>query len=83
MADAGPCRMDADNFPPQTRTNDMAKGNSQKKSDGTAVVIHGIDASLGPRNADSFRQNLHPDLKADFILTQLLLGELRVPQLQD
>jgi type I restriction-modification system DNA methylase subunit len=25
-------------------------------------------ANLGPRNADSFRQNLHPDLKADFIL---------------
>jgi hypothetical protein len=56
--------MDADNFPPQTRTNDMAKGNSQKKSDGTAPVIHSIDANLGQRKADSFRQGLHPNLKA-------------------
>jgi hypothetical protein len=31
VADARPCRMDAYNFPPQTRTNDMAKGSSQKK----------------------------------------------------
>ena len=31
-------------------------------------AIRGIDANLGPRNADSFRQDLHPDLKADFIL---------------
>src|SRR5437870_1499145 len=29
--------------------------------------IRGIDANLGPRNADSFRQDLHPDLKADFV----------------
>jgi hypothetical protein len=36
----------------------MAKTNSQKKP----------NASLGPRNADSLRQDLHPDLKADFIL---------------
>ncbi|HEX5397492.1 MAG TPA: class I SAM-dependent DNA methyltransferase [Verrucomicrobiae bacterium] len=32
------------------------------------LAIRGIDANLGPRNADSFRQELHPDLKADFIL---------------
>ena len=32
------------------------------------LAIRGIDANLGPRNADSFRQDLHPDLKADFIL---------------
>ncbi len=31
-------------------------------------AIRGIDASLAPRNADSFRSDLHPDLKADFIL---------------
>ena len=32
------------------------------------LAIRGIDADLGPHNADSFRQYLHPDLKADFIL---------------
>src|SRR6266404_6001805 len=31
------------------------------------LAIRGIDANLGPRNADSFRANLHPDLKADFV----------------
>ncbi len=33
-----------------------------------SLAIRGIDANLGPRNADSFRADLHPDLKADFIL---------------
>lgn len=33
-------------------------------------AIRGIDANLGPRNADSYRQHLYPDLKADFILAQ-------------
>ena len=32
------------------------------------LAIRGIDANLGLRNADSFRADLHPDLKADFIL---------------
>jgi type I restriction enzyme M protein len=32
------------------------------------LAIRGFDANLGPRNADSFLQDLHPDLKADFIL---------------
>jgi len=32
------------------------------------LAIRGIEANLGPRNADSFRADLHPDLKADFIL---------------
>jgi type I restriction enzyme M protein len=45
----------------------MAKGTSQKKSDGSNPTIRGIDANLGPRNADSFRQDLHPGLKADFV----------------
>jgi type I restriction-modification system DNA methylase subunit len=31
-------------------------------------AILGIDADLGLRNADSFRADLHPNLKADFIL---------------
>jgi len=34
-------------------------------------AIRGIDANLGPRNADSFRADLHPDLKADFIFSIL------------
>jgi hypothetical protein len=40
--------MDADNFPTQTGTNDMAKGNSQKKSDRTAPDFHRIDAKSAP-----------------------------------
>jgi type I restriction enzyme M protein len=32
------------------------------------LAIRGIDANLGVSNADSFRADLHPDLKADFIL---------------
>ncbi len=32
------------------------------------LAIRGIEANLGGRNADSFHDDLHPDLKADFIL---------------
>jgi len=32
------------------------------------LAIRGIDADLGPENADSFHKDLHPDLKADFVL---------------
>ena len=32
------------------------------------LAIRGIEAHLGDRHADSFREDLHPDLKADFIL---------------
>lgn len=32
------------------------------------LAIRGIEANLGPRNADSFHDDLHPDLKSDFIL---------------
>lgn len=32
------------------------------------LAIRGIDANLGPEAADSFHRDLHPDLKADFIL---------------
>jgi type I restriction enzyme M protein len=32
------------------------------------LAIRGIDANLGPHNADSFHRDLHPDLKADFVL---------------
>jgi type I restriction enzyme M protein len=32
------------------------------------LAIRGIEANLGPHNADSFHNDLHKDLKADFIL---------------
>ncbi|MCL4210885.1 MAG: type I restriction-modification system subunit M, partial [Phycisphaerales bacterium] len=32
------------------------------------LAIHGIEANLGPQPADTFLRNLHPDLKADYIL---------------
>jgi type I restriction enzyme M protein len=32
------------------------------------LAIRGIEAHLGGENADSFRRDLHPDLKADYIL---------------
>ncbi len=32
------------------------------------LAIRGIDANLGKSHADSFHEDLHPDLKADFVL---------------
>ncbi len=32
------------------------------------LALRGIDANLGPQWGDSFRNDLHPDLRADFIL---------------
>ena len=32
------------------------------------LAIRGIEADLGPRHADSFTEDQHPDLRADFIL---------------
>ncbi len=32
------------------------------------LALHGIEANLGPQWADSFHDDLHPDLRADFIL---------------
>lgn len=32
------------------------------------LALRGIDADLGPRSADSFTEDLHPDLRADFII---------------
>lgn len=32
------------------------------------LAIHGIEANLGAQPADTFLRNLHPDLKADYIL---------------
>ena len=32
------------------------------------LALRGIDADLGDRSADSFTQDLHPDLRADYVL---------------
>jgi type I restriction enzyme M protein len=32
------------------------------------LAIRGIEANLGSENADTFHRNMHPDLKADYIL---------------
>jgi len=32
------------------------------------LAIRGIEANLGSKHADTFRDNLHPDLRADYIL---------------
>ncbi len=32
------------------------------------LAIRGIDGNLGPEQADSFHRDLHPDLKADYVL---------------
>jgi type I restriction enzyme M protein len=32
------------------------------------LAIRGIEGKLGPKHADSFHKDLHPDLRADFIL---------------
>jgi type I restriction enzyme M protein len=32
------------------------------------LAIRGIEANLGPEHADTFHRDLHPDLKADYIL---------------
>jgi type I restriction enzyme M protein len=32
------------------------------------LAIRGIESNLGPENADSFHRDLHPDLKADYLI---------------
>lgn len=32
------------------------------------LAIRGFDGDLGPENADTFHRDLHPDLKADFVI---------------
>ncbi len=32
------------------------------------LALRGIEADFGPENADTFRRDLHPDLRADFVL---------------
>ncbi len=32
------------------------------------LAVHGIEANLGPQWADSFTRDLHPDLRADYVL---------------
>lgn len=38
------------------------------------LAIRGIEADLGPKHEDTFRETLHPDLKADFILANPPFG---------
>ncbi len=49
------------------------------------LAIRGIDANLGPEAADSFYRDLHPDLKADFILANppFNMSDWGQPQLRD
>jgi type I restriction-modification system DNA methylase subunit len=35
------------------------------------VAIRGIDANPGPRNADSFRADLHPDLHVECVFADM------------
>lgn len=51
--------IDVAQFPAHNRQSFMAKGTAQKKSDGAALAIRGIDANLGPRNVDSSPSDLH------------------------
>jgi type I restriction enzyme M protein len=32
------------------------------------LALRGIEADVGPENADTFRRDLHPDLRADYVL---------------
>jgi type I restriction enzyme M protein len=32
------------------------------------LALRGIEADFGPEHADTFRRNLHPDLRADYVL---------------
>ena len=40
------------------------------------LAIRGIDNDLGERNADTFHNDLHKGLKADYILAILLLTQV-------
>ena len=42
------------------------------------LAIRGIDANLGAEHADSFHRDLHPDLKADFILANPPFNDQRL-----
>ena len=59
-----------------------------RKEDGLPLLHSSLDLQtspyLGPRNADSFRTDLHPEFRTlaalrDALLPKLLSGELRVP----
>ena len=32
------------------------------------LALRGIEADFGPEHADAFRRDLHPDLRADYVL---------------
>jgi len=50
-------------------------GDQQKQSNPTTrrlavmnLALRGIEADFGPEHADTFRRDLHPDLRADYVL---------------
>jgi len=49
------------------------------------LAIRGIEADLGPKHADTFREDLHPDLRADYILANppFNVSEWHGEQLED
>jgi type I restriction enzyme M protein len=49
------------------------------------LAIRGLEAHLGPKHADTFREDLHPDLRADFILANppFNISEWHGEQLRD
>jgi hypothetical protein len=34
------------------------------------LALRGIEADFGPEHADTFRRDLHPDLRADYVLAK-------------
>jgi type I restriction enzyme M protein len=43
------------------------------------LAIRGIEANIGPHNADTFHNDLHKDLKADFVLPGQLFYGSQIP----
>ncbi len=50
--------------------NDADSINLAKQYSNSIVyfAIRGIEADFGPEHADTFRRDLHPDLRADYVL---------------
>ena len=42
------------------------------------LAIRGIDGNLGKEHADSFHRDLHPDLKADYVLANPPFNDQRL-----
>ena len=39
------------------------------------LALRGIEADFGPEHADTFRRDLHPDLRADYVLANPPLND--------